>query len=376
MGALAGRRARQYHRPARTLAARSSETTETTAMARICALDTSPDPVTRDLTRALQSGHLHFLIGSGASHPAIPLAGDIEATIDTHLRVGNNAEADALLYQLLSSVQSPTNRLVAGTPTADESATLECYSTLLRTIERILLERRSTVIGKQALLFTTNYDLFLDVAALRCESAVVNNGFDKALTIDGAAVYSSRRFLTTTYDTGNFYDYRVERPSINLVKLHGCLTWQRTGEHIFRRPAHCDIPAPDADDAVKRAFVDRQSIVLPQASKFNTTILDRTYYELLRFFANTLDKENSLLIAFGFSFRDEHILHVIRRALTNPTLRILAVAYDHTSRDDLSTRFAAHNNVVIVSTDDGTPIDFRRFNELLTKSGPSGSPAS
>ncbi len=345
-------------------------------MARIFNLDTSPDPVRKDLTRALQSGHLHLLIGSGASHPAIPLAGDVEATIDAHRRAGEDAEADALLYQLLSSVQGPTNRLVAGGPTADESVTLECYSTLLRTIERILLERRSTIIGKQAILFTTNYDLFLDVAALRCESAVVNNGFDRALTVDGAPVYSSRRFLTTTYDTGNFYDYQVERPSINLVKLHGCLTWQRNGEHIFRRLAHCDVPPPDADDGVKRAFVERQSIVLPQASKFNTTVLDRTYYELLRFFANTLDKENSLLLAFGFSFRDEHILHVIKRALTNPTLRILVAAHDHPSRDALSARFAAHNNVVIVSTEDGTPIDFHRFNELLGQSGPSGTTTS
>jgi hypothetical protein len=344
-------------------------------MARIYNIDTSPDDVTRDLTRALQSGHMNFMIGSGASHPAIPLAGDIEAQIDTHRQAGEHALADELLFNLIASVQGPANRLVANTPNTDEAKTLECYKTLLRTLELFLMERRTPLLGKQAVLFTTNYDLFFDVAALHCETAAVANGFDRTLTVDGLAQYSSRRFLMTTYNTGNFYDYRVELPALNLVKLHGCLTWHKDGDHITRRTAHCDVPATAAAAADKKLFIDRQAIVFPQSSKYNTTVLDRTYYELLRFFANTLDKENALLIAFGFSFRDEHLLDVTKRALKNPTLRVLVVAYDHASRDALTNTFAANNNVCILTTSDGSVIDFDRFNEVLSKSGPK-APAS
>jgi hypothetical protein len=344
-------------------------------MARIYNIDASLDDVTRDLTRALQSGHLNFMIGSGASYPAIPLAGDIEAQIDTHRQTGQQAEADALLFDLIASVQAPANRLVAATPNAAETKTLDCYKTFLRTLELFLVERRTALLGKQAVLFTTNYDLFLDVAALHCDTAAVANGFDRTLTVDGLAQYSSRRFLMTTYSTGNFYDYRVELPALNLVKLHGCVTWHKDNDRITRRTAHCDIPAAGAAAPDKKTFIDRQAIVFPQSSKYNTTVLDRTYYELLRFFANTLDKENALLITFGFSFRDEHLLDVTKRALKNPTLRVLAVAYNHASRDALATTFVANNNVCILTTSDGSTIDFDRFNQVLSKSGPKAAAA-
>ncbi len=49
--------------------------------------------------------------------------------------------------------------------------------------------------------------------------------------------------------------------------------------------------------------------------------MDSTYYELLRIYNNELDREGTLLVSFGFSFGDKHILDITRRALKNPTLR-------------------------------------------------------
>lgn len=125
-------------------------------MARIHELDATNDGLSRDLSRSFQSAHLKFLLGSGASHPAIPLAGQVEQEIEELQRNGQQERAARRIYQLLSSVQEPSNRLVRRTPNAAEGATLGSYEAFLRLIETILTERRTTVLPKQATVFTTN----------------------------------------------------------------------------------------------------------------------------------------------------------------------------------------------------------------------------
>lgn len=341
-------------------------------MARVYELGPAPDtdPVTKDLTRSLQSGNINFLLGAGASYPAIPLAGDIEAEIDALLRARKTPDARQRMYELLRSIQEPVNAVLDGAPSPDCTSTLEQYRQLLQTLERILSERRTTVLPRQATIFTTNYDVLIDIAAKACQGSALANGFERALVSDDAAEYSSQRFFQATYETGNLYDYRVELPALNIVKLHGCLSWKRDTDRIVLRPARRNIVAGAPGAAAVRTFVDSYALVLPHAGKFNATVLDRTYYELLRLYANALDKENALLIAFGFSFRDEHILHITRRALKNPTLRLLALAYNPASRDALADTFAGYNNVAVVAESDPATVDFSRFNKLLTDSAP------
>jgi hypothetical protein len=328
------------------------------------------DPVVKDLTRSFQSGNINFLLGAGASYPAIPLAGDVEAQIDTLLRAGDDAGATNRMYDLLRGIQSPTNSVIDGTPDAACTATLDSYRNLLRTSERILAGRRTTVLPRQATIFTTNYDVFIDLAAASCEAATVANGFARGMVSDDPAEYSSRLFFLTTYESGNLYEYRVELPALNIVKLHGCLSWSRDADRIVMRRARRDLLPGTPAPADIKTFVDSYAVVLPHFGKFNTTVLDRTYYELLRLYANALDKENALLIAFGFSFRDEHILHITRRALKNPTLRLVVIAYDTASRQSLATLFAGHNNVIVAAAPSPDTIDFARFNALLADASP------
>jgi SIR2-like protein len=339
-------------------------------MAQIFALDTQAEVVTNDLTRALQSAHINVLLGAGASQPAIPLTGNIEREIETLLAAGDDDAATRRMYDLLSAIQVPTNRIITRAHDASCTATLDRYTQLLRTVETIITERRTTILPKQATIFTTNYDLFIDAAAKACEAAALANGFDRGASADDAVEYSTRRFSLTTYDTGNLYEYRVELPALNLVKLHGCLSWQKDGERIILRTAQCDLLATGADAAAVKTFIARYAVVLPQAAKFNRTVLDRTYYELLRLFANALDMENVLLITFGFSFRDEHILHITRRALKNPTLRLVIFAYDEGSRDEYGVMFGGQSNVIVVSPPTGEVIDFDRFNGVLADAAP------
>jgi hypothetical protein len=297
-------------------------------MARIHELLSNPanDPLVKDLTRSFQSGHLNILLGAGASYPAIPLAGYVEAEIDGFLRAGNEAAATQRTYELLSGIQTPTNAVLDGTPDGDCTSVIDWYRDLLQLLERILSQRRTTVLPRHATIFTTNYDVLIDIAAKQCRGATLANGFERALVSDDPAEYSSQRFFQTTYDVGNLYEYRVELPALNIVKLHGCLSWKRDSERIVLQRARRDLPPGVPCAAAIKAFVEGYAVVLPQANKFNTTVLDRTYYELLRLYANALDKENALLLVFGFSFRDDHILHITRRALKNPTLRLVVAA--------------------------------------------------
>ncbi|MGH9772965.1 MAG: SIR2 family protein, partial [Candidatus Acidiferrales bacterium] len=87
------------------------------------------------------------------------------------------------------------------------------------------------------------------------------------------------------------------------------------------------------------------AVILPQVTKFKTTLMDRTYYELLRIYANELDRENTLLVAFGFSFSDEHIRDITRRALENPTLRLIAFSHSNKDRQAFARMFGEYNNV-------------------------------
>lgn len=129
-------------------------------------------------------------------------------------------------------------------------------------IERVLGSRHSTILPRQATVFTTNYDVFLDVAAADCESALLANGFGASASPDGDVDYSPRHFFRATYDTGDLYDYKVELPSVNLVKLHGCSSWNRDGDRILRRRSQCDLPAAGVDIAAMRTFVERFAVVM------------------------------------------------------------------------------------------------------------------
>src|SRR5262245_20277640 len=66
----------------------------------------------KDLSRLCQSGNINFLFGSGASVPAIPLAGNIENEIRDLLEAGDDDAALARMRDFLWSVQEPTNLLI------------------------------------------------------------------------------------------------------------------------------------------------------------------------------------------------------------------------------------------------------------------------
>lgn len=120
------------------------------------------------------------------------------------------------------------------------------------------------------------------------------------------------------------------------------------------------------NEAILEHFIsvyEQLIIVNPTKKKFSETVTDVHFYELMRLYSNSLEKENSLLFVMGFSFADEHILNLTKRALqTNPTLLVVIFAYNDSAVKLYEQRFGSIPNVKIVDA-----VGFSRINELKEK---------
>src|ERR1019366_8532744 len=118
------------------------------------------------LSGLLSETHLNFLIGAGASAPAIPLLGSIERlsanpamkAADESRRKIAQATFDA---DFLTKVLAPNTEMA---PTEVSNAVANTYSDFADAVNRILMARRNQLLPKRASIFTTNQDLYIERA--------------------------------------------------------------------------------------------------------------------------------------------------------------------------------------------------------------------
>src|SRR5690606_25960330 len=101
-------------------------------------------------------------------------------------------------------------------------------------------------------------------------------------------------------------------------------------------------------------------IVNPTKFKFQETVFDEHYYQMLRLLSYELEKPNAVLITFGFSFADEHILNLIKRSLANPSLQVYVCCYSPIDKARLGEVFRAYENVCCITLED-EPLSFKAF---------------
>lgn len=339
-------------------------------MAQIMELSDDNSRPLKLLEAYIQSGHLNFLIGSGASLPAINVAGSIEAVINALIGEKKETEADLKCVEFLETIDGVHATMVA--PPAQVTTTLGGYRAFLDALDRLLFTRKNLLLPRQANVFTTNYDMFIEQAANSLPTLILNDGFDRSPTVTSGFPFAWERYFDRTYRSGASYGRQTEVPTINLIKLHGSLSWRKVDEIIvFDTKAIPKLSAGDKANPAKVAeFLRQHFLILPNVRKFHSALMDRIYYDMLRIFANSMDRGNSVLFAFGFSFADEHILDITRRALRNPTAQLIIFSYDHQSAQTYSTLFAKHRNVLVVSPANGTNIDFARMTSMLTAALP------
>jgi hypothetical protein len=367
------------------------------------------------LKDTIQDANLNFLVGSGLSQPFLGLLGNIEDLLSEldkrdDIADGKKKIIRASLYRQFSEAIILKNLDILNGDAAAAGA-LENYKDFLKIINSILRNRYSPILNKQVNLFTTNIDIYFERAfeglGLEC-----SDGFNGRFS----PVFNLSNFRKSTLKRSFHYENTSEIPVFNLFKLHGSLTWivvDEGGEKKVKFSADlrqvkelkdqnfteiaaatktstlASLLAAASTKRISKAieqFLEQYQtlpIINPTKDKFRLTLLNQYHYELLRIYANELEKENSVLFVMGFSFADEHIREITLRAInSNPTLIVYIFCHSSDSKERYESYFGLKTlknaNVKIIVPDlkaDGTDefkydfvnINARIFGELLRK---------
>ena len=356
--------------------------------------------------------NLNFLIGSGASHGMFPtLALKIKGsdgnpqtleTLATLFRQSNDNRLTPLFMHYYMSCIRPAQifRLEDAEENTAKKTVIANYEIFLGTVLSTLQRRKP--LHKTCNIFTTNYDGCIPLVA---DSILQRGSIDFVLN-DGARGFSrrylqARNFNTYLCQTGVFERHISSIPQINLIYLHGSVYWTKDGTNIIvdhslsqavdfisedmkqkLKPfSEClmnntatieDLQAIVIDAYEDIAFWDSYNqlpIVNPTKWKFHETVFEEHYYQMLRMLSYELEKPNAILITFGFSFADEHILSLVKRSLSNPSAQIFVCCFDHAEENRLSEEFKTHRNVKCITLKDEF-LDFTNFNKIIFTPSP------
>lgn len=350
---------------------------------------------------------LNFLFGSGASFGLFPtLALGIQNELGkswsledlaTHFESNSDPRLIPLFMHYYNACIHPaqifTLDSVAGDCTREQ--VVASYRSFLGTILRILQRRKA--LDRRCNIFTTNYDGCFPLVA----DEILREGSIDFLLNDGARGFSrrylqARNFNTYLCQTGIFERHQASIPQINLVHVHGSVYWHKEKSSIvvdyMPSPTTSLLSASALlklapfsaclgnttaklanleDPGFTKAELDefwssyeKLPIVNPTKWKFHETVFEEHYYQMLRMLSYELEKPNAVLITFGFSFADEHILNLVKRSLSNPHLQVFVCCYSKGTRDALENEFRGHRNVRCIALDDGQ-MDFSAFNERI-----------
>lgn len=352
-----------------------------------------------DIKKVIESCHLNILIGSGASKPFLETLTDIEKALDNLQKktgLNENQNDESILKLLEVSIKhyyfkKCIERNIELLSVNDNSnETLNTYKDLLQSFQTILVKRSTNIISKQVNLFTTNMDIFLDLA-LEQLGYSLNDGFSGRMH----PKFGTENFHNIINKVSSHYEYQSTVPLFNLFKLHGSLNWEinkRDGAIYYDGSLNVTekLSEIEFDDEELIACFDDEGkalelsatyesamakkntvelneklelfistyqeliMVNPNKDKFEETTLKYYYYELLRMYSNNLERENSILMVSGFSFADEHVCKItIRVAKSNPTLLILIFAFDEDAEKGIKEKLGTASNIIYLPRENG-----------------------
>lgn len=363
-----------------------------------------------DIKKVIQSCHLNFLIGSGASKPFLDTLQGIENALDSlnkreGLKKGQDDEnvlkliEVSIKYYYFKKCIKKNIELLANEDNSNN--TLNTYRSFLDSLHTILAKRSSNIVSKQVNLFTTNMDIFLDVALEKC-SYSYNDGFSGRMS----PKFGTENFHNIINKVSSYYEYQSATPLFNLFKLHGSLNWrvnkenseihydnllestltlseielsekemvkcfdekdgENKGNFLKLSDVYEEAKKKDLKSVKKKIdnfLTEYENLVMvnPNKEKFEETTLKLSYYELLRMYSNNLEKENSVLFVIGFSFADEHINLITQRvAKANPSLLIIIFAYNEGAEKAIRENLGENqfSNIIFLTGDeDGYTLD-------------------
>lgn len=368
-----------------------------------------------ELKKIIESCHLNFLIGSGVSSPYLSILGNIEELLNTN----ESAEFPNKIIETSVKKFYFDNCIKGNLALLDNSLcekgkinelknTSKSYSIFIKSLQTILLHRESNLVSKQVNLFTTNMDLFFDKTIEDC-GYVLNDGFSGRIN----PKFGTENFHNSTHKYSSHYEYKSELPLFNLFKMHGSVNWKTINKNPDKKTFEItydidyevlknistikfndseiapilkvekdangnDIPYSYSELIDETILIDEEKshehflseysklvMINPTKDKFKDTTSNFYFYELLRMYANHLEKENSVLFVIGFSFADEHIKEITKRVIkSNPTLLIVVFCAKKQS-EWFNNIFSDANNVICLSPNDDDFYTLEKVNSFL-----------
>jgi hypothetical protein len=362
---------------------------------------------------------LNFIFGSGASAGLFPTLslkiknGDYNHTVETlatdieNSSSAQKARLKALLFMhYFKTCIKPIADFELESLEAGSSGfqVIDNYKSFIDTVLSVL--NKKPLSERKANLFTTNYDGCLAFTA----DQILSNGYQEFVINDGSSGFRNRYLHAKNFNrqirqSGVFAKQHSYLPQINLIHLHGSVYWQKDDESIivdYKKPAWSETLKFDTGiveafsailDDKTRSFEDLEEyasvldvtfdvasseflriydqlpIVNPTKWKFHETVFEEHYYQMLRALSYELEKPNSTLICFGFSFADEHILNLLKRSLSNPQLQLYICCFKSDSVRAMEKKFSGHNNVEFVVLH-GEELNFQAFNQKVFSLNP------
>ena len=166
-------------------------------------------------------------------------------------------------------------------------------------------------------IVTTNYDTLIEDAADEMGYTVMD-GF----SFSHRPYFDSDMFewnLVKDIENIKTNELEYKKNIINLLKLHGSLTWEHDASGIRRK---------EKNEVVKPIMI------FPSSNKYMQSYQE-PYFELFTKFQELLKRPNTLFITVGFSFADNHISQMIYQAiLHNKSLGVLVTDYSIDQSND------------------------------------------
>ena len=299
------------------------------------------------LRRQFQSSNVNILLGAGFSVDVVGLLGDYERKLtEAQIEADLNGEVDT--HKKLRDLQQDFFR-ESILPLADsehiKNGEVKRIA-FLSLIAGIIRNRQSAILHKIVNVFTTNYDLLIEEALEKSHIDYVD-GFSGKL----CPTFSTANYGMILSRQTSISSMTSEVATFNLYKVHGSLNWRCVSEDIIFQD-HITVINEIASSLNTELFVSQYSelaIINPTKEKLHKTVLNVYYYDQLRMFCNELEKSNTLLLSFGFSFNDEHIRQMTERALKgNPTLALVVFSFDSNAAEQYKSYFEAYSNVSVI----------------------------
>jgi hypothetical protein len=362
------------------------------------------EKVIENIPNLLVEKNINFLIGSGASFPYFPVLGNLEDLLSTPTL---QPSVRNLIYAYYFNIVIRKNiNLFLGENVEEIEPVQKNYYVFIDNLVKKMQIRNSRLSPTRANIFTTNYDLFFEITI---DKKMQEN--PHLFLNDGANGHFNRILSADNYHktmslNGVFDNYQKEIPMINLIKCHGSVTWSKYTEdlinvnHEFKNLKECveiydSLNLTISETKMIKQYIENSEIELlkeiaetkketlatfiekysnlliinPEKNKFHHTVLNEHYYSMLRLLSYELEREQTILIVFGFSFADEHIRKLILRSLNNPFLQVYIFCYSQKSEGEIKNRLGLGDNnlnIHFISPDENeTNIGFEQFNNYI-----------